>query len=92
MKLVWSSRALLDLQRLADRITADGKPLAATAFAAEIFEATRLLTEQPLMGRAGRRHDTREWIAHRNHLLVYRVRGDEVQILQLWHVARQLLR
>ena len=92
MKLVWSSRALLDLQRLADRITADGKPLAATAFAAEIFEATRLLTEQPLMGRAGRRHDTRESIAHRNHLLVYRVRGDEVQILQLWHVARQLLR
>lgn len=92
MKLRWSSRALQDLQRLADRIAADGKPLAATAFAAEIHEATNLLTEQPLMGRAGRRHDTREWVAHRNHLLVYRVRGDEVQILQLWQVARQLLR
>ena len=92
MKLRWSSRALLDLQRLADRIAADGKPMAATAFVAELFDAAQLLAEQPLMGRAGRRHDTREWIAHRNHLMVYRVRADEVQILQLWHVARQLLR
>ena len=92
MKLRWSSRALLDLQRLADCTATDGKPMAATAFATGIFEAAKLLADQPLMGRAGRRHDTREWIVHRNHLLVYRVRGDEVQILQLWHVARQLLR
>ncbi len=92
MKLRWSNRALLDLQRRADRIAADGKPLAATAFATELVEAAQLLAEQPLMGRAGRRHDTREWVVHPNHLLVYRVRGDEVQILQLWHAARQLLR
>ena len=92
MKLRWTSRALLDLQRLANRIEADGKPLAARAFAAELFDAAKLLAEQPLLGRVGRRHDTREWIAHRNHLMVYRVRADEVQILQLWHVARQLLR
>ena len=92
MKLRWSNRALLDLQRRADRIAADGKPLAATALATELVEAAQLLAERPLMGRAGRRHDTREWVVHRNHLLVYRVRGDEVQILQLWHAARQLLR
>ena len=92
MKLRWGNRALLDLQRRADRIAADGKPLASTAFATELVEAAQLLAEQPLMGRAGRRHDTREWVVHRNHLLVYRVRGDEVQILQLWHAARQLLR
>ena len=92
MKLRWTGRALQDLQRLADRIAADGKPLAASAFAAEIYQATRLLTEQPLMGRAGRRHDTREWVVHRNHLLVYRIHGAELQILQLWHVARQATR
>ncbi len=92
MKLRWSNRALLDLQRQSDRSAADGKPGAATALATELVEAAQLLAEQPLMGRAGRRHDTREWVVHRNHLLVYRVRGDEVQILQLWHAARQLLR
>ncbi len=89
MKLRWSSRALLDLQRLADRIAADDKPMAATAFATELHQAALLIAQQPLMGGPGRRHDTREWIAHRNHLLVYRVLGDEVQILQLWHTARQ---
>lgn len=92
MKLHWSSRALMDLQRLADRIVADGKPLAAKAFAEAVHEAGMRLTEQPLMGRPGRRHDTREWIVHRKHLMVYRVRADELQILQLWHVARHPLR
>ena len=30
-----------------------------------------------------------EWVLHRNYLLVYRLRGDEIQLLQIWHVARQ---
>lgn len=92
MKLRWSNRALSDMQRLADRIVADGKPLAAKAFAEAVHEAGLQLAEQPLMGRPGRRHDTREWVVHRNHLMVYRVRADELQVLQLWHVARHPIR
>ena len=89
MKLRWSQRAVLDLQRLADRIAAYGKPMAATSFVTALRDAAQLLVEQPLMGRVGRRHDTREWVLHRNYLLVYRLRGDEIQLLQIWHVARK---
>ena len=88
MTLRWTRRALLDLQRLADRIAADGKPMAATTFVKQLRESIDLLAEQPLMGRAGRRSDTREWVVHRHYLVTYRLHGDEVQVLQLWHSAR----
>ena len=89
MKLRWTLRALADLQRLADRIAADGKPLAAGPFVDELVGKAERLVQQPLLGRIGRLDDTRELIVHRNYLLTYRVRSDEVQLLQVWHVARE---
>ena len=89
MKLRWSQRALADLQRLADRIAADDKPLAAQAFVEAIADRVARLEEFPLLGRQGRLDDTRELIVHKNYLLTYRLRADEVQLLQVWHVARE---
>ena len=94
MKLRWSRRALLDLQRLASRIEAHDKPLAAQAFVDAIFvdairEKVGRLEAFPLLGRQGRLQDTRELIVHRNYFVSYRLRADEVQLLQIWHVARE---
>ncbi len=89
MKLRWTHRALADLQRLAERIQADDKPLAAEAFVGELAGKVARLEQFPLMGRTGRLGDTRELIVHRNYLVTYRLRADEVQILQVWHVARE---
>ena len=30
-----------------------------------------------------------ELIVHKNYLVTYRLRADEVQVLQVWHVARE---
>jgi len=89
MKLRWSQRALADLQRLADRIAADDKPLAAQAFVEAIADRVARLEEFPLLGRQGRLDDTRELLVHKNYLVSYRLRADEVQLLQVWHVARE---
>jgi addiction module RelE/StbE family toxin len=89
MKLRWTHRALADLQRLADRISADDKPLAAQSFVAALVDKVARLEQFPLLGRIGRLEDTRELILHRNYLVTYRVRGNEVQLLQIWHVARE---
>jgi toxin ParE1/3/4 len=43
----------------------------------------------PFMGRVGTLPDTRELVVHRNYLVTYRVEADEVQVLQVWHVARK---
>lgn len=89
MKLRWSRRALTDLQRLAERIEAHDKPLAAQAFVDAIGDKVGRLEAFPLLGRQGRLQDTRELIVHRNYFVSYRVRADEVQLLQIWHVARE---
>ena len=89
MKLRWTGRALVDLQRLADRIAADDKPMAAQAFVEAIADKVDRLQQFPLMGRQGRLEDTRELVVHKNYLVTYRLRADEVQLLQVWHVARE---
>ena len=89
MKLRWTGRALADLQRLADRIAADDKPMAAQAFVEAIADKVDRLQQFPLMGRQGRLEDTRELVVHKNYLVTYRLRADEVQLLQVWHVARE---
>ncbi|WP_161974599.1 type II toxin-antitoxin system RelE/ParE family toxin [Piscinibacter terrae] len=88
MRLVWTRRALADLTRIADRIAAD-KPAAVAPFVNELRERVQRLQSFPLLGRAGIHDDTRELVVHRNYLVTYRVRATEVQILQVWHVARQ---
>jgi toxin ParE1/3/4 len=87
LRLRWSRRALADLERIARHIAAD-KPLAAADFVAEVRDRATRLGRFPLLGRPGALDDTRELVVHRNYLVTYRVRLDEVQVLQVWHVAR----
>jgi plasmid stabilization system protein ParE len=44
----------------------------------------------PGIGRAGRVPGTRELVLHKNYIATYRVRGEDVEILRLHHVARNL--
>ena len=89
MKLRWTQRALADLQRLADRIAANDKPIAAQAFVEAIADKVGRLQQFPLMGNQGRLEDTRELVVHKNYLVTYRLHGEEVQVIQVWHVARE---
>ena len=89
MKLRWSRRALADLDRIAATIAMD-KSMEATDFGTSISHSVSRLQDFPLLGRTGAYQDTRELVVHKNYLVAYRVRGDEVQILQVWHVARNV--
>lgn len=88
MKLVWTQRALRDLRRIADHIAEDN-PVAAGRLVEDIHTRALNLERFPLMGRIGGYQDTRELVVHKNYLLTYRVRGDRVQVLQVWHAAQQ---
>jgi toxin ParE1/3/4 len=89
--LRWSRRALVDLDRIAAGI-ASNSPLAAAAFAAAVRERVERLSGFPLLGRPGALPDTRELVVHRNYIVTYRLQAGEVQVLQVWHVARNLPR
>ena len=83
----WTRRALGDLQRIVEHIAGDNMPAAAEFLTAVQDKVTRL-QQFPLLGRTGAFEDTRELVVHRNYIVTYRVHVDEVQVLQVWHVAR----
>jgi len=89
MALKWTRTALRNLDDIATYIAHD-KPADATRFAKELQAATEKLQSFPGMGRAGRVPGTRELVLHANYLAIYRVRGEDVEILRIHHAAKSL--
>lgn len=89
MALKWTRTALHSVDEIADFIARDN-PRRATSFVLELKDAVNKLQVHPGMGRAGRVPGTRELVLHKNYIAIYRVRGDDVEILRLHHVARKL--
>ncbi len=89
MVIKWTKTALASVDEIADFIAKDN-PTRATSFLLELQSAVTKLQSHPGMGRAGRVPGTRELVLHKNYIAIYRVRGDDVEILRLQHAARNL--
>jgi toxin ParE1/3/4 len=88
-KLIWSSRALADLDAACEFIARDS-PRYASVFAERIVALIRTIPQQPRLGAVVpeyRMEDLRERLFH-NFRIVYRLRGDVVQITAIIHAAR----
>ena len=83
----WTKTALGSLDEIAGFIAKDN-PNRATSFVLELQAAVTKLQAHPGMGRAGRVPGTRELVLHQNYIAIYRVRGDDLEILRLHHTAR----
>ena len=89
MLIKWTRAALESVDEIAGFIAKDN-PTRATSFVNELQAAVNKLQTHPGMGRAGRVPGTRELVLHQNYIAIYRVRGDDVEILRLHHTARNL--
>ena len=89
MALKWTKTALRSVDDIAGFIAKDN-PSRATSFVQELKDGVTKLQAHPGMGRAGRVPGTRELVLHKNYIAIYRVRDDDVEILRLHHVARNL--
>jgi addiction module RelE/StbE family toxin len=89
MAIKWTKTALRSVDEIAGYIAKDSK-MRATSFVLELQHAVAKLQAHPGMGRSGRVHGTRELVLHKNYIAIYRVRDDDVEILRLHHVARNL--
>ena len=88
MRLRWLNLALDDLDEIAECISRDN-PDAARRMVRRLWESACVLTSQPGMGRPGRVHGTRELVVVKTPFVVpYRVVGSEIQILRVFHGAR----
>ena len=90
MRVRWLRTALRNLDEEASFIAADDA-VAAHLVIERVLEAIAQLAEQPGLGRPGRVPGTRELIVSKTRYIVpYRVRGDTVEILRVFHTFRRL--
>ncbi|MGZ5239942.1 MAG: type II toxin-antitoxin system RelE/ParE family toxin [Caldimonas sp.] len=90
MRVRWLRTALRNLAEEASFIAADDS-VAARLVVERVLEAVAQLAEQPGLGRPGRVHGTRELVVAKTRYIVpYRVRGDTVEILRVFHTSRRL--
>ena len=90
MNIEWSPEAVEDLNSIRAFIAQD-KPSAARAVVLHILQTIeQLVPDNPHMGRPGRVPGTRELVIPGTPFIVpYRLRGDTIQILRVYHGARR---
>ena len=89
MDVRWLRTALANLDAEAEYIAQDSPAAAAKVVAAIALSVSRL-ARHPAMGRAGRVTGTRELVVPGTPYVVpYRVRGQKVEILRVFHAARK---
>jgi plasmid stabilization system protein ParE len=89
MRVRWLRTALRNLDEEATHIAADD-PAAARLVVTRVLEATAQLAQHPALGRPGRVPGTRELVVLKTRYLIpYRVRGDTVEILRVFHTSRR---
>ncbi len=90
MRVRWLRTAFRNLDEEASFIAADDA-VAARLVVDRVLKAVAQLAEQPGLGRPGRVHGTRELIVSKTRFIVpYRVLGDTVEILRLFHTSQRL--
>lgn len=92
MRVRWLRKALRNLEDEAGYVAADD-PAAAGLVVERVLGAVAMLASQPGLGRPGRVPGTRELVVtHTRYLVPYRVRGEAVEILRVFHTSRRLPR
>ncbi len=87
MRVKWTRKAIINLENAVEFIAAD-KPTAATDVAQKIWNAAKMIANQPGMGRPGRVPGTRELvIPGLPYILPYIEKDGAVFILSVMHTS-----
>ncbi|RIK75413.1 MAG: type II toxin-antitoxin system RelE/ParE family toxin [Planctomycetota bacterium] len=90
-RLIWTAKALADLERLLQFIEKDA-PVAARRFAQRVFDRVEQLQQFPHLGGFVAEDDLRRYreILQGSYRLIYRVEGETIYIVAVHHAARLL--
>ena len=90
MRVRWLRKALLNLDEEASFMAQDD-PKGQRLVVQRVLDGVAALAEQPGLGRPGRVPGTRELVILKTRYIVpYRVHGQTVQILRVFHTSRRL--
>lgn len=89
MQIIWEQDAIADLTELRNYIE-QFNPSAADKLGKKIIESANLLIENPLLGKVGKLHETRELvIPNTSYTLVYYCQSTSLSILRVFHQSRK---
>jgi toxin ParE1/3/4 len=90
MNVIWSPEAIQDLIELRACVAQESPAGARRIVLRILHDVEDLLPENPHMGRPGRVPGTRELVIPRTPYIVpYRVQGEALQVLRVFHSARR---
>lgn len=89
MRPRWTPQALRDVTDVSEYIRADNPPAAEKLINYILKCVNETLLAQPLIGKSGRVAHTREFVVHPSYILVYRTRGNLLEIIALRHSAQK---
>ena len=87
LELRWTNRAIGRLDAIAAYIAKDS-PTRAKTFTQELRKKVDVLKSQQI-GTAWKIFGTRQYVLHPNYIAIYKVKGNEVQILTILHSAKE---
>lgn len=89
MRIVWTAPALREIEAIGDYIALES-PRASARIVTRVFDRVDTLADHPEIGRPGRIPGTRELVITNTPFIVpYRVRGDLIEVLSVFHGARR---
>lgn len=89
MRIRWTTPATRQLAE-AFAYVAEDSERAARSMVRRIWKAVDVLRQHPLAGRKGRVAGSRELVVRGTAFVVgYQIKGNEVQVLAVWHAARR---
>ncbi|MFK0312076.1 type II toxin-antitoxin system RelE/ParE family toxin [Pseudomonas sp. NPDC090233] len=88
MRLVWRDMARKDRLRIMDHIAQDN-PAAAISLDESFAEKARRAARSPSIYKPGRYPGTREIVIRPNYVMVYRIVGENVEIIRILHARQQ---
>ena len=89
MRVKWLRNAVLNLDQAAEWIAKDN-PEAARGFVLSVQDTVHKISNFPAMGKTGRVAGVREiGVIGYPYIIPYRVVGEELQILRVFHVRQQ---
>jgi toxin ParE1/3/4 len=89
MRIVWTAPALREIEAIGDYIALES-PRASARIVSRVFDRVDTLADHPEIGRPGRIPGTRELVITNTPFIVpYRVRGDRIEVLSVFHGARR---
>ncbi|MDO4907816.1 type II toxin-antitoxin system RelE/ParE family toxin [Neisseria sp.] len=88
LNVVWRNTALGDLLEITGYI-GERNPVAGIEMEDLLAGSAQKLSEAPYIGRSGKVSGTREFVAHPNYILVYKIEIGAVHIIRVLHTRRQ---